>query len=128
MKLDQSMVGRKVKSAGMNTEWIVRGIYQDKVWLSNKTGYITSYNEHWELVECQCKDRTPGGAIYTTMDGKKCSECGEPVIPKAPKLPSERIAEIVGFTSSDPEWQEKTIGAIIKVMNEDFARAEGRKS
>lgn len=57
--------------------------------------------------------------VYNADDNDDFSVACDALTPIVePKKPSERIAEIIGKTSSDPEWQERAIDAIIQFLDE----------
>ena len=126
MKLDQSMVGKKVKGVQwpkgewLQIEWgranLFAGFTNEGVQHAYKSDEYC-----WELVECQCKDRTPGGIIKCCQTLKHCSECGEKIVMESPKLPSERITEIIGnrATGATMGGQSVTEQAIIQYLDEE---------
>ncbi len=102
MKLDQSMVGKRVVAFG--EEKIVVGIDGDWIWMKGVNGvYSTEINST---------------EIYIGKESAKT------------KLPSERIGELMQGKPTGAQFVGNTTTeqAIIQYLDEDFARARGRKS
>ena len=81
--------------------------------------------------ECQCKNKQPGAIIECDHTLTFCSKCGERIIPLEPKLPSERITEIIGnrATGATMGGQSVTEQAIIQYLDEEAKKKfmEGKK-
>jgi hypothetical protein len=102
-KLTAEHIGREVKSSGWSSLYSfmpVIAIAENWVWLMR--------NNH--VPETM---RNEGDGFWIIKD-----------LPKEKKKPSERISELIGRTSSDPEWQERAIESIIQFLDEEFEKKE----